>query len=222
MTKQLPKELIASVLRSPEAPTILKELQEVLEKEQERRRAFYNTIPTEENKTEFINGEVIIQSPVKRDHNIYSGLLYQLINVYVNKNDLGLVGIEKIMVSLTRNDYEPDICFFIKEKAQNFESQQSLFPAPDFVVEIISKKTADRDRGIKYTDYQNHGVEEYWIIHPEEKTVEQYLLQEGQYQLQLKSNNGEIASQAIKGFKIPILAIFDTKVNLEVMAALLK
>ncbi len=54
---------------------------------------------------------------------------------FVNKNNLGEVGAEKVMIALTRNDYEPDISFFSKEKASKFTDDQMLFPAPDFVVE---------------------------------------------------------------------------------------
>ena len=36
------------------------------------------------------------------------------------------------MITLTRNDYEPDICFFKKEKSDDFVENQTLFPAPDY------------------------------------------------------------------------------------------
>lgn len=206
----------------PEAPILVQELQVRLQEEQKRRKEFYNLITTEENKTEFINGEIIIQSSVKKHHNEYSGLLYQLLNIYVTKNDIGFVGIEKVMISLTRNDYEPDVCYFTKEKSKSFKRTQSLFPVPDFVVEFTSKKTEHRDRGIKYEDYQNHGVKEYWIISPETKVVEQYHLVKNKYKLVKKSNSGEIESYAVKGFKIPIKSIFDKKLNLKVLSDLLK
>ena len=73
------------------------------------------------------------------------------------------------MISLTRNDYEPDICYFNKEKSQHFTDDQLLFPAPDLVVEVLSKSTEQTDRTIKFKDYENHNVLEYWIIHPIEK-----------------------------------------------------
>lgn len=43
--------------------------------------------------------------------------------------------IEKATIGLTRNDYEPDICFFTAEKAAQFTEDQMIFPTPDFVVE---------------------------------------------------------------------------------------
>jgi len=40
------------------------------------------------------------------------------------------------------------------------------------VIEILSPATAERDRTYKKTLYARHGVREYWIVDPEEKTVE--------------------------------------------------
>ena len=80
------------------------------------------------------------------------------------------------MITLQRNDYEPDICFFDKQKAKYFKEGQRLFPAPDFVVEILSKGTKKNDRTVKFQDYEANGVIEYLIIDPIKKVVELYRL----------------------------------------------
>ena len=64
-------------------------------------------------------------------------------------------------------------------------------------------------------------MEEYWIIDPVEETVEQYFLQNGQYKLHLKLDQGLIESIVIKGFAIELRAIFDEKANLEALRRLL-
>lgn len=139
----------------------------------------------------------------------------------MGKTKLGFVGHEKMMIQLTRNDYEPDICFFLEEKSRDFKPDQMLFPAPDFVVEVTLPSTEKTDRTIKFEDYESHGVREYWIIDPEKEFVEQYVLSDDKYQLQLKSSNGFISSQVIKGFEIPIRAIFDEELLNETMMKLL-
>ena len=187
-----------------------------MEEEAQRRLLFYNEI-TEQEKAEFILGEIIVHSPVRIEHNEATGLLYSLLNTYTSLNKLGKVGIEKILIRLTRNDYEPDICFFGTEKVALFKPKQTIFPAPDFVVEVLSDSTAERDRGIKMEDYAAHQIQEYWIIDAEEQYVEQYLLKNGQYELYEKKHRGEIESVAIQGFKISIKAIFDTEIHTETM-----
>jgi Uma2 family endonuclease len=49
--------------------------------------------------------------------------------------------------------------------------------APDFVVEVLSDSTANKDFSIKLELYEKNGVREYWIIQPETTTVFQYVLE---------------------------------------------
>ena len=212
--------LISEILEEPDAFFLIQAANKALENEKVRRVAFYNDI-TEQQKVEFINGEIIVHSPVMKRHNTASLLLARLMSVYSDINQLGFVGIEKIMITLTRNDYEPDVCFFRREKSKDFTNEQTLFPAPDFVIEILSDGTKKRDRGVKFKDYQAHQIEEYWIIDPDHETIEQYHLEEGQYELILKAAEGNIKSFTMAGFQIPIQAVFDEVLNLEMLKKLM-
>ncbi len=51
--------------------------------------------------------------------------------------------------------------------------------APHLVVEILSKSTGRRDRGVKKRRYEAFGVREYWIVDPVRRIVEQHLHREG-------------------------------------------
>ena len=51
--------------------------------------------------------------------------------------------------------------------------------APDMVAEILSPSTRWHDRLVKLGLYQRAGVREYWIVHPEEKSVQVLLLEDG-------------------------------------------
>ncbi len=135
------------ILSRPDALEQVRAMQAILEEEARKRHEFREWLD-EDIKAEFINGEIVMHSPVKKRHWQASDFLSRLLSVYTGINDLGQVGVEKVMIELTRNDYEPDICFFSKEKASAFADDQMLFPAPDLVVEILSKKTAKNDRGI--------------------------------------------------------------------------
>ncbi|MBN2662852.1 MAG: Uma2 family endonuclease [Bacteroidales bacterium] len=184
--------------------------------ENQKRLEFYEKI-TPSTKAEFINGKIIVHSPVMLRHNRATLLFSSLLNNYVVTNNLGYVGVEKILIKLTRNDFEPDICFFKNQKAKDFTDDQMFFPAPDFVVEILSKSTEKNDRGVKFVDYAIHGVGEYWIIDPEKEFVEQYVLKDEEYELIKKTNDGKIKNSQIEGFEIPVRAIFDEKENLKAL-----
>ncbi len=213
-------QIISSILQMPNAPIILQKINTELDKEKTKRNKFYNEI-TEQVKAEFINGEIIVHSPVIKLHNEICSNVHRLIDAYVYAKDLGFVGIEKILIQLTRNDYEPDVCFFGKEKSKKFKSNQKFFPAPDLVVEVLSKSTEKRDRGIKFQDYQAHKVMEYWIIAPSGKTIEQYVLKNKKYELLTKASSGEINCHAIKNLKFDTKALFNRKLNYTIIQQIL-
>ena len=208
--------LLENIVKSPKLRIYSQEIDNILIEEQKRRKEFYETMK-EGEKVEFINGEIVFNSPVKFEHNKAAVLLLRLLSSYVSNNDLGFVGMEKIMISLTRNDYEPDICFFNKSISDKFMPKQMQFPAPDFVAEVVSPSTEHIDRVIKFEDYAAHGISEYWIIDPEGKTIEQYLLKNDKYELSLKSDNGSIKCRAVSGFEIPIESVFNEKENLKTL-----
>jgi hypothetical protein len=137
------------LLDSPRLPVIVRRIDALLADEKRRRREFYAQIDVND-KAEFINGEVIMHSPVRLRHNVSSKRLLVLMDAFVTTRGLGYVGYEKIMVSLTRNDYEPDICYFNPAKTAALTPDQMRFPAPDLVVEVISESTERNDRGVKF------------------------------------------------------------------------
>ncbi len=213
------------ILDSPNAPLQIEALFRAMQDEKQRRHVFYEWI-TPSIKAEFINGKVILHSPVMRRHWKTTNLLSSILSAFVGIKKLGCVGTTKVMVSLTRNDYEPDLVFYSKEKADNFTEDQLLFPAPDFIVEILSKSTASNDKGIKKKDYAAHGVREYWIIDPVKQRIEQYILlspNDKQYiPAKVFSIGDDIESLVVQGFIIPVEALFDEQMNIEALQNLMR
>jgi Uma2 family endonuclease len=107
------------------------------------------------------------------------------------------------------------------EKAAEFDPEQMKYPAPDFIIEVLSPSTAETDRGIKSEDYAAHGVAEYWLVDPELETVEQFVLHDEEYRLLLKVKSGFLSGEVVQGFEIPVEAIFDSKVKNRVLSQLL-
>jgi Uma2 family endonuclease len=211
---------IEQIMQLPHAAILAKRIETALEAEKTKRLHFYEIVE-ENKKMEFINGEIYFQSPVKKEHNTATGSLYKLLDTFVVKNKLGFVGFEKILISLTRNDYEPDVVFFGNNKAKNFKKGQMQFPIPDFVIEVLSPSTEEHDRVTKFEDYSAHGVLEYWIIDADKEVIEQYVLQNDKYELLLKTKDGKINSVVLPDFEIQVRAIFDEQINLEELKRLI-
>ena len=178
-----------------------------------------------EVKAEFINGEVLLHSPVKRRHIRAVGLLSRAVSIFVDSNELGATATEKALVAGSRNDYEPDICFWKTEKADRFDDDTMIHPIPDFVVEVLSKGTATNDRNLKFDDYERLGASEYWIVDAKKQTVEQFAQaapEAGKFELLGKFGlEDSIESLVLKGFRIPVRAIFEEKANIQALANLL-
>jgi Uma2 family endonuclease len=102
--------VLEKLLESPKLALYLRQIEDVLEREKAARQKFHHDL-RDDQKAEFINGEVVMHSPVKKWHNDCGRRLLTLLSTYVQKYSLGFVGYEKILIRLTRNDYEPDLCF---------------------------------------------------------------------------------------------------------------
>jgi Uma2 family endonuclease len=150
---------LGEVLGSHELPFVVRELEAVLAAERERREKFYDWL-TPSTKAEFINGEVIVHSPATFGQIRATGNLFSLLHTYVQRHHRGATTLGKALISLSRNDYRPDICFFGTGKEALLRPETTHFPAPDFMVEVLSESTEQRERTVKMQDYALHGVAE--------------------------------------------------------------
>ncbi len=216
-------ELAAQLLESPKAPQIIQQVQAILNDEKTRRQAFYEWMDGD-MKAEFINGEIVVHSPALHRHNSVVMLLSTLLNAFVIERELGIVLVEKALVELTRNSYEPDICYFGPAKAAAIQPDLLYYPAPDLVVEVLSKSTQKNDREVKFEDYAAHNVAEYWIVDPTRQTVEVFTLDADTeaYALSGLFRVGQsVSSQELAGFTIPVKAVFDAGANVAALRTLL-
>lgn len=216
-------ELAAQLLESSQAPRIIQQVQAILVDEQNRCRAFYEWMD-EDMKTKFINGEIVVHSPALDKHSSVVMLLGTLLNVFVNARNLGLVRVEKALVELTRNSYEPDICYFGLDKSASISPELLYYPAPDLVVEVLSESTKKNDREVKFEDYAAHGVAEYWIIDPKRQTIETFTIDadtEAYAATGIFKIGQSVSSTILPNFIIPVKAIFDNNANLLALRTLL-
>jgi Uma2 family endonuclease len=97
-------------------------------------------------------------------------------------------------------------------------------PAPDLIVEVLSRSTTGRDRGVKFEDYAAHGVGEYWIIDPVRRSVEQYQLDEATMAFAVAATlyiDDTLTALTVPGFQIAVRAIFDREANLTALKTLM-
>ena len=220
MVTAMKSPVLDAMLQSPVLPELIQEAQRAMGREHLLREKFYADI-TPEHKWEFIQGEIVMHSPATNRHLLATKRLFILMDAFVRVHRLGVVHIEKAMTSFPRNDYEPDVMFFGAAKAAAFDPGTLRFPIPDLIVEVLSPSTEARDRGIKFQDYGLHGVAEYWIVDPEAETLEAFRLAADAYPDTERLSAGEVVSETIPGFALPVRAIFDEAENLAALRKIL-
>ncbi|MFN4082863.1 MAG: Uma2 family endonuclease [Bacteroidia bacterium] len=102
---------------------------------------------------------------------------------------------------------QPDICVICDETKLD---DAGCIGAPDIVVEILSKSNNRKELSNKFEVYEENGVLEYWIVHPEEKTITIYELTNGKFIAGRMLTEGDIVtSKILPGFELDIEAIFN-------------
>ena len=92
-----------------------------------------------------------------------------------------------------------------------FDSKGYIHGVPDLLIEIISASSVSRDTVEKYKIYEKYGVSEYWIVFPELKVVEVFVLKDGKYSLFCSTENteGVLSSVILTDFKVKVEEVFE-------------
>jgi len=80
--------------------------------------------------------------------------------------------------------------------------------APDWIIEILSPHTSQKDLREKFDIYEKSGVKEYWVIHPSEQTVLVYILDE-------TKKYAQVLKPYVKGDKVAPVTLPGLKIDLE-------
>jgi Uma2 family endonuclease len=154
----------------------------------------------EDVKAEYVNGEVIVHSPVSTRHNDAVLFLAGLLRVIVQQHDLGRVLGPELQVRLRPGLRRvPDLLFVAKERADMIHPTL-VEGAPDLIVEIVSPDSVERDWREKYLEYQAAGVGEYWVVDLEYQRMAVYRLSEERRYQAVSAEEGVYRSQVLPGF----------------------
>jgi Uma2 family endonuclease len=124
-------------------------------------------------------------------HQVVLGNLHRILANYIVSKPLGKLLIAPTDVLLTGTTVvQPDLIFLAKDRL-HLVTGQALEGSPTLVVEILSPSTHQTDRVTKAQLYARYGVPQYWLIDPEERTLEAYELTTDHYVLSVRAQNDE-------------------------------
>ena len=169
-----------------------------------------------DERVELIKGKIFRmgEDAPKRIHQKISGVISYLLYAYLKGKPWEIYFAPfdvRLPVKSKRNEdidtvVQPDICV-ICDPAKLDDA--GCIGAPDLIVEILSPGNNRKELRNKYEVYEESGVSEYWIIHPDEQTVLIYTLKEGKYQPSRLFTSGDIVeSKCIEGFKLNLEEVF--------------
>jgi Uma2 family endonuclease len=130
----------------------------------------YMRLP-EGTRAELIEGEILM-SPSPRKHHQNAVLnLGMILKNHARSARAGEVFIAPFDVHLPGDSVvQPDVVFVATPNLAIVRDW--IYGAPDLLVEVVSPDGVERDRLVKRRLYAESGVREYWLVDPEERTVE--------------------------------------------------
>ena len=171
----------------------------------------YARLPDNGFRYEVIDGALVMSpAPLVRHQTTFRQLFKHLVR-HVERRRLGEVWSAPIDVVLgdRATPVQPDIVFVARERL-HIVGRERIEGAPDLVVEILSRSTAARDRGLKFDLYAASGVREYWLADPDERTLEVYVLRGQAYAPLGSYRPGEVAaSELLPDLKLNVKELFE-------------
>ena len=126
-------------------------------------------------KYEIIDGITYMMARPTADHMTVEGNILNVFKNYLKGKCCRTFNEIDVFFS-EKDNFIPDVIIVCKPE---IIKKRGIFGTPDLIVEIASPSTSRKDRMEKFNAYEKYGVKEYWIVSPEEKRVEVYLLKDG-------------------------------------------
>ena len=157
---------------------------------------------------QLIQGEIIMSPSPSSTHQYICIELATILKNHVTTNGIGYIFTAPLDVYFTEEDvYQPDIIFISNEQKKIIK--QKIEGVPDLVIEVLFPSNAYYDLTHKKNIYEETGVKEFWLVDPDEKTVEIYENTNGTFMLFSKAKkSGTVSSKLLNGLNIEIEKLF--------------
>jgi Uma2 family endonuclease len=161
---------------------------------------------------EIIDGELFVTRAPHIRHQGAGGNIHVALEIWSRQSQLGKPFQAPGVIFTPTDAVIPDLVWISRARlANSIDEAGHLTVAPDLVVEILSpgEINEQRDREVKLKLYSLHGVQEYWIVNWQLKTLEIYRRTDTQLQLVATLLDSDIlTSPLLPGFTVPVAEIF--------------
>jgi Uma2 family endonuclease len=158
---------------------------------------------------ELIDGRIVTMTPTGAEHARLEFSLGRQLGNFVAEHELGWVLGGEVGIYTHHSPDRirgADIAFISKERVPDGPPEGFLECAPDLVVEIISPNDRWQDVRRKIKEYFEIGVQQIWIVEPENGSV---LVYRSLTEIHtLMESDTLIGEGPLEGFSLPVLSIF--------------
>ena len=149
----------------------------------------YVLFPNDGKRHEIINGRHYMNAAPNPRHQAVSRHIQFQLYEQIELKELGEVVNAPIDVQFSDTDVvQPDIVVVLKQN--RIITTTKIKGIPDLVVEILSPSNRKYDQQLKKQLYEQNAVPEYWIVDPENQTVDQMKLNaDGRYESTTQSES---------------------------------
>jgi Uma2 family endonuclease len=124
---------------------------------------------------ELIDGEIVAMAGASRRHNMLCGRLHDALRPALGDGPCILERSDQRLAVLTSAKgwvgYYPDLAVYCSDEVHPSDSETRVDPS--LLVEVTSRTTERKDRGVKLEDYlQVSGLDEYLIVSHERRELE--------------------------------------------------
>ncbi len=143
--------------------------------------ADYAALPDDGRRYQLVEGELVVTPAPNAWHQRLQLKLAAKLDAFVEQAASGVVLVSPLDVVLDeRTVVQPDIVFISRKRAAIL-TRPNVQGAPDVCVEILSPATERLDRVRKFNLYARCGIPHYWIVDPEARTIEEFVLEGAVY-----------------------------------------
>ena len=157
----------------------------------------YCLLPNDRNRYEILDGELSVTPAPATKHQTALGNLYRFLANYVVANQLGKLFIAPTDLILAATTVvQPDLIFIGTDRL-HLVTDRAIEGAPTLVIEVLSPTTHRTDRVTKAQLYAKHNVPNYWLIDPDQRTLEAYQLVIDHYDLAASARDAEVFAPSL-------------------------
>lgn len=166
----------------------------------------------EDTRYEIIDGELYVSTQPDWQHQFVGGQIFAFLQMWSSQTLAGMANLAPGVIYSKDTAVAPDVVWISRERLRTaLQPNGKLNASPELMVEILSpgSENARRDRNSKLDLYSRRGVEEYWVVNWQERTIEAYRRRNDLLTLYTTFNESDVLeTPLLPGFQCQVKQLF--------------